>query len=57
MARASGEEELAMKVQKKINQLTQKYDDLHKASDLSTRMERLTVSSYRKIKVRETDTK
>lgn len=57
MARASGEEELAMKAQKKINQLTQKYDDLHKASDLSTRMERLTVSGYRKIKVRETDTK
>lgn len=51
LARASGDKELADKSQIKINLLTNKYKALNKASGLSSKDERLSVSGYRKIKV------
>ena len=39
--------------QEKIRQLTQKYNDLHKASGLPTKIDRLRVDGYRKINIKE----
>lgn len=39
------------KCQQKIEQLTQKYNDLSKASGLKTKVDRLRVEGYRKVKV------
>lgn len=52
MARAGGNEQLAMESQTKINQLTQKYKELNQASGLKPKLERLSVSGYHKIKVK-----
>lgn len=43
--------------QEKIRQLTQKYSDLHKASGLSTKIDRLRVEGYAKIKVNKSNYK
>lgn len=51
LARQSGDDEEAQLHQKKINQLTSKYNDLSKASNLPVYKEKMQVSGYRKIKV------
>ena len=51
LARASGDEELAMSSQKKINLLSKKYKELSDISSLPTQKNRMSVKGYRKIKV------
>ena len=53
MAKASGNKELAESTQQRVNQLKYKYLSLFKASGLSTKIERLKVDGYRKIKINE----
>lgn len=53
LARASGDEELAMSSQKKINLLSKKYKELSDVSTLPTDKKRMSVSGYRKIKIKE----
>ncbi len=53
LARASGDEELAMSSQRKINLLSKKYKELSDISNLPTQKNRLSVKGYRKIKVKE----
>jgi len=50
IAKASNNEKLLYKSQKKINDLTDKYKELSKVSGLSTKPERMRVSGYKKIK-------
>lgn len=50
-AKAIDDMEEVGKCQQKIEQLTQKYNDLSKASGLKTNVERLRVESYRKVKI------
>jgi hypothetical protein len=50
MARASGQEELAMETQKEINILTKQYKELSDISRLPTALQRARVSGYRRIK-------
>ena len=51
IAKASGNKELVAESQSKITQLTRKYKQLSDVSGLSTKMERLKVSQYRRISV------
>lgn len=53
LARASGDgfKDIAEKSQKRINVLTNKYDDLCKISGLIPKKQRMSVSGYRRIKV------
>ena len=51
MARASGQKEVADEAQKKITQLTDKYNELSKKANLPTKKQRLKVAGYHKIKV------
>lgn len=53
LGRSSGNEQLAQESQYNINVLVDKYNDLNKASGLIPRKERLRVSGYRKIKLKE----
>ena len=50
MARAVGDEELAMETQKEINILTKQYKELSDISGLPTALQRARVSGYRRIK-------
>lgn len=51
IAKASGNKELVAGSQKKITQLTQKYNELSKVSGLPTKLERARVSGYKRINV------
>jgi len=51
LARESGNNDLALQSQGKINKLTKKYKELSDVSGLPVKMDRLKVSGYRKIKV------
>ena len=51
LAKASGDKELTDKAQKKITQLTHKYNDLCKTSGLLPKKQRMSVSNYRRIKI------
>lgn len=51
MARASGNDELIAESQQKISQLTSKYKQLSEASGLPTKMDRMRVSGYKRVKV------
>ena len=51
MAKASGNKELIAHSQEKIRQLTSKYRQLSDVSGLPTKMERMRVSSYKRINV------
>lgn len=50
MARAVGDEELAMETQREINILTKQYKELSDISGLPTALQRARVSGYRRIK-------
>lgn len=51
LARTSGDEETAQEAQFKINQITDKYNELCAVSGLLQKKQRMSVSGYRKIKV------
>ena len=51
MAKASGNKELVAESQSKITQLTRKYKQLSDISGLPTKMERMRVNGYRRVKV------
>ena len=51
LAKASGNMELVGETQQKITQLTRKYRELSNVSGLPTKMERMKVSGYRRMKV------
>ena len=51
LAKASGNKELVKESQDKITQLTNKYREISKISELPTRMDRLKVSQYRRVSV------
>lgn len=51
LAKASGNEQLIGESQQKITQLTHKYHEISKKSDLPTKLERLKVSGYRRTKI------
>lgn len=51
ISKASGNEELVYKSQRRINHLTAKYNELSKVSGLPTKIDRLRVSGYKKIKI------
>ena len=51
LARASGDIELAQQSQKKINQISFRYNELCKASGLKPKKQRMSVSGYRRIAV------
>lgn len=51
MAKESGDEDLAIESQTKINTLLNKYVDLSNKSGLPTKMERIRVDEYRPIKI------
>ena len=51
MAKASGNKELVQESQQKITQLTHKYKQLSDVSGLSTKMERMRVSDYKRTSV------
>ena len=51
LAKESDNKELIAESQSKITQLTQKYKELSKISGLPTKMERMKVSGYRRVKV------
>lgn len=57
LAKASGNEELAMESQYKLNQLTQKYKELSDVSSLPTKKDRLKISGYRKISTKPLEEK
>jgi hypothetical protein len=52
-ARASGNDELVAESQQKITQLTNKYRELSKASNLPTKMDRMRVSGYRRVAIKK----
>lgn len=52
IAKASGDKEEIAKAQKKITQLTNKYNDFSKTVGLQTYKEKLTVSGYKRTKVK-----
>ena len=54
MAKASGQNDLVMESQQKITQLTRKYKELSAKANLPTKVERLKVSGYRRIKTETT---
>lgn len=51
IAKASGNKELVQESQSKITQLTRKYKQLSDVSGLPTKMERMRVSGYKRVKV------
>ena len=51
LARSAGDKELVEQSQEKIRLLTNKYNDLCKASGLLPKKQRMSVSGYRKVKV------
>ena len=51
LARASGDKELTDKAQKKITQLTHKYNELCKTSGLLPKKQRMSVPNYGRVKV------
>lgn len=51
LAKASGDKELIEESQKKITQLTHKYNELCNVSGLLPKKQRMTVSGYRRVKV------
>ena len=51
LGKAGGNEKLANESQLKINQLTQKYYELHQASGLPTKLDRLRVEGYTEIEL------
>lgn len=51
-ARAINDTDEVYHCQEKIRQLTEKYNDLHKASGLPTKIDRLRVEGYKKLKVK-----
>lgn len=51
IAKASNNEELLYKSQRRINHLTTKYNDLSKTSGLPTKLDRLRVIGYKKVKI------
>ena len=53
MAKESGDEDLAIESQTKINILLNKYVDLSDKSGLPTKMERIRVGGYRSIKIND----
>jgi len=53
LARASGDMDLVRESQENIRKLTDKYNELSKASGLQTKIERMRVDGYHKIKVPE----
>lgn len=53
LAKESGNKELLYESQKKINQLTDKYNEFSKKAGLPTKKDRLRVSGYRPIKLKE----
>ena len=52
VARASGDKEEVGKAQQKISQLTNKYNDFSKKAGLDTYKNRMSVSGYRRVKVK-----
>lgn len=50
IAKAAGDDVLRREEQLKINQITQKYKEFAEASKLPTKMERMSVSGYHKVK-------
>ncbi len=50
IAKAAGDDVLRREEQLKINQITQKYKEFADATGLQTKMERMSVSGYRKVK-------
>lgn len=50
-ARAINDTDEVYRCQEKIRQLTEKYNDLHKASGLPTKIDRLRVEGYRKVNI------
>ena len=52
LARASGDNELVGKSQRNIDILTNKYKELHEVSGLPTKKQRLSVSGYRRTKIK-----
>ncbi len=57
MAKASGNDDLRREAQYKINLLTSKYAQLSKASGLPTKMERMQVGGFRRVKTKNELTK
>lgn len=53
MAKAAGDDDLRREAQARINLLTSKYAKLSKESGLPTKMERMQVSGFRPVKVKE----
>ena len=51
MARESGQDDLVLQSQKKITQLTRKYKELSDISGLPTKMKKMKISGYRRVKV------
>ena len=51
MAKASGQNDLVEKSQQKITQLTTKYREISKKADIPTRMDRMKVSGYKRVKI------
>lgn len=54
-ARAINDKDEVYHCQEKINQLTQKYNDLSKTSGLPTKIDRLRVDGYRKVNINKTE--
>jgi hypothetical protein len=54
MAKASGDDDLRREAQYKINLLTSKYAQMSKASGLPTKMERMQVGGFRRVKAEST---
>lgn len=54
-ARAINNDEEVYHCQEKIRQLTNKYNDLHKASGLPTKIDRLRVDGYKKLNIKLND--
>ena len=55
LAKTSGNDKLKFEAQKKIKQLTDKYVEFSKNAGLPTKIERLRVSGYRPIKIKDKD--
>lgn len=53
LARSSGNKELLLESQRKIRQLTMKYNELSKISKLPTKVDRLKVDRYKKVSIKK----
>ena len=51
IAKSSGNDQLVLESQQKITQLTRKYKELSSASGLPTKMDRMRVSGYKRVKI------